>query len=190
MSLTSYQTALPRNRGLGLYAKWLAFALIADDERVTLFKRLDFGWLYLLCGLVLTVAAIVLPARQDLEDLTSKKVSITSDFQELEYRVGVYQTFLEDVQVGKSQLTKRLIEMQFNKSPDGASVVIDRSASKTPLAWVAQRAKRNRVLPMEVEQASTLSQFSFGQGRLWLLGFGAFAIFVGLIYSPPDISEQ
>ena len=31
MSLTSYQTALPRNRGLGLYAKWLAFALIADN---------------------------------------------------------------------------------------------------------------------------------------------------------------
>ncbi len=141
-----------------------------------------------MCGLALTVAAIVLPAQQDLQELAAKRVAITSDLEELEYRVGVYQTFLDEVQAGKPQLTKRLIEMQFNTSPEGASVVIDRSASKTPLAWVAQRAKRNRVVPMEVEQASMLAQFSSGQGRLWLLGFGIFATFIGLMTSSPAAS--
>ncbi len=151
-------------------------------------KKFDFGWLYLVCGLALTVAAIVLPAQQDLQELAAKRVAITSDLEELEYRVEVYRAFLEDAQTGNPQFTKRLIEMQFNKSPDGSSVVIDRSASRTPLAWVAQRAKRNRVVPMEVEQASMLAQFSSGQGRLWLLGFGIFATFIGLMTSSPAAS--
>ena len=141
-----------------------------------------------MCGLALTVAAIVLPAQQDLQELAAKRVAITSDLEELEYRVEVYRAFLEDAQTGNPQFTKRLIEMQFNKSPDGSSVVIDRSASRTPLAWVAQRAKRNRVVPMEVEQASMLAQFSSGQGRLWLLGFGIFATFIGLMTSSPAAS--
>jgi len=173
---------------LELYAMWLSFALIADEERVSLFKRFDFGWLYLLCGLVLTGAAIVLPARHNLDVLTSKKTTIASDLEELAYRMGVYQAFLDDVLAENPQLTKRLIEMQFNTSPEGSSVVIDRSASQTPLAWVAQRAKRTRVLPMESEQASILSQFAAGQGRLWLLGSGAFAIFIGLIAKPATVS--
>jgi len=150
----------------------------------------DFGWLYLLCGLVLTVAAIVLPAHTNLEGLLSKKTSISNDLDELNHRVEVYASFLSDVQRGDAQITQRLVDMQFNQSPDGSSVVIDTSASKTPLAWVAQRAKRSRVVPLETKQASFLSQFVDGQGRLWLLCGGAFTIFIGLIASSTKVESH
>lgn len=154
-----------------------------------LFTRFDIGWLYLLCGLALTTAAIVLPARSDLHVLTQKKATILADVHEQDYRVDIYASFLEDVESGDPVLLQRLVEMQFNHSPEGSSIVIDKTAPKTPLAWVAQRAKRLRVLPMQTDQASVLSQFASGDGRLWLLGLGAFAIFIGLI-STPITSKQ
>jgi len=157
---------------------------------VTLYKRFDFGWLFLFCGLVLTVAAIVLPARHDLEELSAKRTTISNDLVELEYRVTVYQGFLDDVRAGKPELTKRLIEMQFNRSPEGRPLVIDKSASQTPLAWVAQRAKRVKALPMQTEHASILSQFAADHGRLWLLGCGAFAMFIGLMTSSHAVSDS
>ena len=184
MSLTSYQTALPRNRGRVVYANWLIYARIADGECVRFLTRFDIGWLYLFFGLVLTTAAIVLPAHHDLDALLAKKEIIISNADDLAYRVEIYTTFLEDATSGDPAFQQRLIEMQFNQSPSGSPVVIDTSAPSTPLAWVAERAKRTKVVPMQTVQASLLSQFSEGEGRLWLLGFGVFALFVGLVSVP------
>ena len=150
------------------------------------FNRFDIGWLYLLCGLTFTISAIVLPAQSDLKDLILKRDAIYADANEQEYRVGVYADFLADVRAGDPLLLQRLIQMQFNQSPEGTAVVIDRTAPKTPLAWVAQRANRVRVLPMETAEISMLSMFASGDGRLWLLGLGAFALFIGLVTTPTN----
>ena len=152
-------------------------------------RRFDYGWLYLICGLVLTVSAIILPADMDLQSLSTKKSKITSDLAELDYRVSVYEDFLRDVQRADPQLMQRLIEMQFNRTPEGTPVVIDTSAPETPLAWVAQRAKKVKALPMESGHASILSTFVDGQGRLWLLACGVFTIFIGLVASPTSLSD-
>jgi hypothetical protein len=148
---------------------------------VSFIKKIDLGWIYLLCGLALTTAAIVLPAHSDLKEIVSKKEVIVDNLKELSYRVEVHKTFLEDVQDGNPEIINRLVEMQFNLPPTGTPVVIDKSSVQTPLAWVQQRAKRNRIMPIEVEQASILTRFAEGQGRLWLLAIGAFTIFIGLI---------
>jgi|TARA_Y100000031_G_C8013428_1_gene289160 hypothetical protein len=148
---------------------------------VSFIKKIDFGWIYLLCGLALTGAAIVLPAHNDLEEIISKKATIVDNLKELSHRVDVHKMFLKDVQDGNPEILKRLVEMQLNQSPSGTTVVIDKSSLRTPLAWVEQRAKRTRVVPMEIEHASILARFATGQGRLWLLAVGAFSIFVGLI---------
>jgi hypothetical protein len=150
----------------------------------------NIGWLYLFCGLILTVSAIVLPAHKDLQVLESKKVTIASNAQDLETRIGVYSTFLQEVNTHNPFVKQRLIEMQFNETPNGTAVVIDKSAPATPLAWVAQRAKKEKNLPMESEHASMLSIFVAGQGRLWVLGIGVFLIFIGLISSNSAMANE
>ncbi|MBT5365800.1 MAG: hypothetical protein HOL14_04670, partial [Phycisphaerae bacterium] len=54
---------------------------------MSLISKSNFGWVYILCGLVLTVAAIILPAHQELQDLKSKQEVIAEDLEYLEYQV-------------------------------------------------------------------------------------------------------
>ena len=154
-----------------------------------LIVRFDVGWLYLLCGLVLTTVAIILPAHHDLDALLAKKETIISNADDLAYRVEVYTSFLEDATSGDPAFQQRLIEMQFNQSPAGSAVVIDTSAPNTPLAWIVERAKRTKIVSMHTVQASLLSQFAEGEGRLWILGLGVFALFVGLVSVPARIEK-
>ena len=143
--------------------------------------RDNFGWFYLVSGLLLTVAAIVLPAHQDLAVLKEKRAAIVDDTADLQHQILVHQSFLNDLNSLDSMLQERMIQMQFNQPPSGTPVVIDRAASKTPLDWVAQRARRDRAVYLEEPRQSILSKMTTGKNRLWLAGAGVFIIFVGLI---------
>ena len=175
-----------------LYAKWLRFADLVDEYKVSFLKRIDIGWFYLLCGLLLTVAAIVLPAQRALRELETKRVAIQNDFTELQYQIGVYESFLEDLHKHDSELQDRVFEMQMRINPAGASVVIDASASKTPLEWVAQRARRDRFVDMNLKEDSILTGLSSGRSRLFLVGIGAFSMFIGFMKNqthPEQLSD-
>ena len=144
-----------------------------------------FGWFYLVSGLVLTVAAIVLPAHQDLAVLKQKRAAIVDNTADLQHQILVHQSFLADLNNLDSMLQERMVQMQFNQPPSGTPVVIDRAASKTPLDWVAQRARRDRAVYLEEPRQSILSKMTTGKNRLWLAGVGVFIIFVGLITAAP-----
>jgi len=147
-------------------------------------QRIDFGWFYLVCGIVLTVAAIVLPAHQELHTLQLKRDRIQENLADLEYRVQIYSEFIQDLEKNDPELRQRILEMQFNLETAGTPIVIDASASQTPLEWVAQRSRRDRVLPFQVERSSILSGLSSGRSRLLLVGAGAFAMFIGFLKGP------
>jgi hypothetical protein len=148
---------------------------------MSLLQRIDFGWFYLICGLVLTISAIVIPAHQDLQELQAKKVVIEENLSDLEYRVEIYNSFLQDLHENDPEFKQRILDMQLNLQAQGTPVVIDASASQTPLEWVAQRARRDRKVNMQVEQSSILSGLSTGRSRLLLIGVGAFAMFIGFL---------
>ena len=151
--------------------------------------RDNFGWFYLVSGLLLTVAAIVLPAHQDLAVLKEKRAAIVDDTDDLQHQIMVHQAFLNDLNSLDSMLQERMIQMQFNQPPSGTPVVIDRAASKTPLDWVAQRARRDRAIYLEEPRQSILSKMTTGKNRLWLAGAGVFIIFIGLITSAPQEAD-
>ncbi len=151
---------------------------------MSLWQRIDFGWFYLTCGLVLSISAIVIPAHQELQELQAKKNVIQENLEDLEYRVEVYNSFLQDLNEDDPELRQRILDMQLNLQLQGTPVVIDTSASQTPLEWVAQRARRDRRVNMQVEQSSILSGLSTGRSRLLLVGAGAFAMFIGFIKAP------
>ena len=151
--------------------------------------RDNFGWFYLVSGLLLTVAVIVLPAHQDLAVLKEKRAAIVDDTDDLQHQIMVHQAFLNDLNSLDSMLQERMIQMQFNQPPSGTPVVIDRAASKTPLDWVAQRARRDRAIYLEEPRQSILSKMTTGKNRLWLAGVGVFIIFIGLITSAPQEAD-
>ncbi len=169
---------------------WLYFADMVDEYRVRIFKRIDIGWFYLLCGLVLTVAAIVLPAHRALEELESKRVTIQENHIELQYQIGIYESFLHDLYQHDPELRDRIIEMQMRLNPNGTPVVIDASASKTPLEWVAQRARRDRLVDIQPPEDSILTRLSKGRSRLFLAGIGVFSMFIGFMKSQPTSEKS
>lgn len=144
-------------------------------------QRIDITCIYLVCGIILCAAAIILPAHQDLLELESKRDSIRYDRNDLHNQIDVYQSFLDELDEGSMTLQQRIVEMQFNTPPNGTPVVIDRSASQTPLDWVAKRSMTIRALDATPQQSSLLSSIVQGRGRLWLIACGAFMIFVGLV---------
>ena len=164
---------------------WSDSKTLVDKYPVSPLLRDYFGWFYLVSGLVLTVASIVLPAHQDLAVLKEKRAAILEDTADLQHQIIVHQEFLNDLNRQDSTLQERMVQMQFNQPPSGTPVVIDRAASKTPLDWVAQRARRDRAIYLEEPRQSLLSRMTSGKNRLWLAGAGVFVIFIGLITSSP-----
>ena len=152
---------------------------------MSFFHRIDIGWFYVLCGLVLTVAAIVFPAHKDLQELQAKRTVIQQNVAELEYQIQIYESFLKDLYSLNPELHDRIYNMQMRVSPDGAIVVKDASAANTPLEWIAQRARRDRIVHFDSSEDSILTGLSSGRSRLYLAGVGVFAMFVGFIKSHP-----
>lgn len=147
-------------------------------------QRIDFSWLFLLSGLLLTVAAIILPAHHDLDELETKRIEIQVNADNLAYQINIYEQFLLELQEGNPELTTRILDMQLNMQFDGIAVVIDESASKTPLDWIAQRARKEQVVLMASAPQSILSSISHGRSRLILVGIGVFSMFIGLMKNP------
>ena len=160
---------------------WPEIYNLVDTEIMKVSPQIDITCIYLVCGIILTAAAIILPAHQVLLELESKRDFIIFDRNDLHYQIEVYQSFLDELDEGNNALQQRIAEMQFNLPPSGTPVVIDRSASQTPLDWVAKRSRRTRALDATPQQSSLLSSIVQGRGRLWLIACGAFLIFVGLI---------
>ena len=146
-----------------------------------LVSKLNFGWLYILCGLVLTVAAIILPAHQELQELKSKQEVIADDLEYLEYQVTIYETFLQDIVNREPDFIQRLTEMQFNEQPRGKHIITDSTVAQTPLAWIDQRTRQEHIVDLSPQKFSFLSVMTQGSGRLWLTGLGISVLFVGLI---------
>jgi hypothetical protein len=154
---------------------------------VSFITRIDLGWFYLICGLTLTVAAIIIPAKEDLLQLELKRDAIVCDLDGLRSQIEVYKQFLDDLKDSDSEIHDKVAEMQFNLTSNGAPIVIDMSASQTPLAWLSKRARKAKVLEVEHNHASLLTSIVQGRGRLWLIACGAFLMFVGLVGNKQNI---
>jgi hypothetical protein len=167
-----------------LYDKWDRLVHIADINCVNIVSKFDFSWVYLFCGLALSVAAIVIPAHQELGNLHAKRGELAEDYADVQHRVPIYDAFLRDVNTNNPEVRQRIVDLQFNRVGSDEIVVVDTAAVRTPLEWLSDKARRRRIVPLEKEQASVLSSITNGRGRLVLLGVGVFAMFIGFVKKP------
>ena len=152
-----------------------------DDKNIVNPSRFDFGWLYLITGLLITVVALCLPAMFDLERLKIKADASNQLLLEHEETYVSYINFFEDLKSGDELVLRRIRQIQLNEDVDGTPIVTDLGASKTPLQWIDEKNLKVTSLKVDNPKETSLYLLLKGTGRLWMASFGVFFIFIGCL---------
>ena len=134
--------------------------------RLTPTIRLDAGWLYVLAGLALCAAGILVPARRDLEDLRRQRDRLADERAIGDERAHAYETFLRLLEEDDPALIRRLAAAQLNLVPaDETPVLMAASRTATVTKWIDENVQTWRA---EVEPApvTLLGRLVGGRGRL------------------------
>ena len=146
--------------------------------------RIDPGWLFVVGGLVLCVAGILLPAQRDLDDLRRQRAELRHEEAILQGRLAARGVFLQELDRRQPALIRRLAASQLNLVPQGEEpVLVSSSLNEDIISWVDATAQ---TMPTEeIHRAnSTLSRLMTGRYRLWLLTAGVVSAFLGLLLDP------
>jgi hypothetical protein len=162
---------------------------MADHALIT---RFDAGWLFLLAGLAICAAGVLIPANNDLNvtrhqlALLQRQETITND------RVAAHLDFLKDLEQGDPALVRRLAASQLNLMRNGEQAVLVASSIKEPITQWIDSTVPVRPMPLADQARSALSRLSTGPHRLWFLASGVLCVFIGLLldHSLPTLSQQ
>ena len=152
--------------------------------------RIDPGWPFVVAGLLLLVAGVLIPAQRDLQELRNT-LEIHRALEDQSIRqLAAYDRFLNDLDHGDEQLVGRLAESQLNLMPkDERSMLLVPTLNATVTQWIED--SEPAILPNPPAYPDTLlSRLATGPRRLWVLACGAFLVFVGLMLSPSAPSSR
>ena len=172
MSITEPMQTAPEQQGAPFEAR-----------PVPLF-RIDPGWPFVIAGLLLLVAGVLIPAQRDLHEL-SNSLAIHKAVEDRTVRqLAAYDRFLTDLDAAEPQLVNRLAASQLNLMPkDERSMLLVPTLNSTVTDWIED--SEPMVMPTTSAYPDTLlSRLATGPRRLWVLAAGAFLVFVGLMLSP------
>ncbi|MHC4385219.1 MAG: hypothetical protein ACYS0J_20655 [Planctomycetota bacterium] len=103
--------------------------------RLTPTIRLDAGWLYILAGLALCAAGILVPARRDLEDLRRQLDRLADERAISDARLHAYGSFLHLLNEDDPALIRRLAAAQLNLVPADEKPVLMAASRTATAAW-------------------------------------------------------
>ncbi len=151
--------------------------------------RFDPGWLFLISGVAILAATVLIPARQELAVAAWSRDRALAIEKHRTDRLNRYTTYLKAVERGDESVLLSLAASQLNMSP------IDR----VPLSAMADPGVTNASVfpdlepdpvriaekPVINEQSSTLTRWTTSdQWRLWLMAGGILCVMIGLL--PPS----
>lgn len=147
---------------------------------------LDPGWLFLVAGMVLIAATVLIPAQKELEEVRFAVKRAEAAAAHRGERLGNYQKYLGDLRAGDISTIQSLAAMQLNQAPESLDVLVPSGdlPKRTASVFTALEPPP-LVLPEKHEPpASLLEQWATSdRARLWLLAAGATCLFIGLL--PP-----
>jgi len=154
-------------------------------ERITKpFFHFDPGWLFILSGLALCAAGILLPAQADVEALQRQLEQLRDEESRALARLKAHADFLDQVDRADPALIKRLAAAQLNLVPEGDRPVLRATSNTAPVTnWVDSTVSFD-IRPPKPQPVSTLSRWATGPQRLWMFGGGILAVFIGVLLSP------
>lgn len=144
----------------------------------------DPGWLFLLAGLAVCAAGVLLPGEADRHEIAARLAGIRAEEAYTVERLDAHARFLDAVERGDPGVLRRLAAAQLNVMPAGDTPILLASASsETVEDWIDAAATYHP--PDEDDHAvSRLEQLASGPRRLWIIGAGVLAVFIGLILRP------
>jgi hypothetical protein len=146
--------------------------------------HVDSGWLFVVAGLAMCAATILIPAQSGLYQLRRQLAELRDEEALLAARLRAHAAFLDDLQEAEPALVRRLAAAQLNLVPEGERpVLMVRSTSASVDDWI-ESTVRERPVDRSVRPASALSRLTEGQYRLWVLGGSIFCVFIGLLLGP------
>lgn len=151
--------------------------------------RFDPGWLFLIAGVAILAATVLIPARHELAVASWARDRALAIEKHRTDRLGRYASYLKAVERGDESVLLSLAASQLNKSP------IDRvplNASADPGVTNASVFPDLEPEPIRIpekpvinERSSTLTRWTTSdQWRLWLLAGGILCVMIGLL--PPS----
>lgn len=142
---------------------------------------MDTGWPFLIAGVLLLGATVLIPAQEDLEEARwQRDRALAVEAHRLD-RVDRHERYLAALESADEGLIRTLAATQLNQIPAHHSVVIpvSRSASASVFATLEPTELK---LPERTTSDSLLSRWARGErSRMWLIAAGAVLLFLGLI---------
>jgi hypothetical protein len=156
----------------------------AENRRSRALFEIDPGWPFVVAGLGLIVAGVLIPAQRDLHELRGSLEVHRALLEHSDRRLDAYDRFLVAVDEAEPQLVRRLAASQLNKMPaDERPYLMLPSMNATVSDWID--ASEPLEVPAPAPYPDTLlARLATGPRRLWILASGVFLIFVGLVFGP------
>jgi hypothetical protein len=147
---------------------------------------LDPGWLFLLAGIVLLGATILIPAAGDLDEVRLQRDRALAVEDHKSLRLKSYGDYLGALEREEPALVMALAASQLNQIPQGRSLILDTphlqafgSGDASVFGALEPAAAR---LPERQNVESILARWAGSDTlRPWLIVAGALAVFIGLL---------
>lgn len=148
---------------------------------------LDTGWLFLLPGLIVLAATVIIPARDDVRDAQWKRDRVLAIEKHRLQRIQNYSDYLDALDRGDESVALSLVATQLNMVPEEAERL---NPPPDPSRVTASVFPDLEPAPLTIpdkpppEERSLLSRLATGErSRLWMIVGGAICVLVGLLTS-------
>ncbi|HBS29143.1 MAG TPA: hypothetical protein DEB06_06755 [Phycisphaerales bacterium] len=149
--------------------------------------RLDPGWLFLIAGLALLSATVMIPAADDLAEARWHRDRAIAVERWRAQRLANHSDYADALNRRDPSLVLSLAATQLNLAPAGRSVMVDASSpGRMPSASVFPGLEPRFVPASRPDRPGSLLQrlATGAQTRLWLFIAGAMLVLIGLL--PPS----
>lgn len=154
-----------------------------DEPRAPLF-RFDPGWPFVIAGLLLLVAGVLIPGHRELLGLRGELLRQETREQVAFEQLRAYDEFLAGVRESDPEVIRRLAMAHLNKIPAGEeSLLLTPGMNQTVGEWI-ESSIPDRTVVVPPYPDTVLARWALGPGRLWMLGVAVMLLFVGFVLGP------
>lgn len=148
----------------------------------------DPGWLFVLAGVVLVGATVLVPAVDELAEARFQRDRAMALERHRAERLGNYEQYLSAIERGEPALVTALAAQQLNQIPQGRALILEPAGMfSDPAGSIAASPfgglePEPLVLPEREPVRSTLQRLATGDGtRPWLMAGGMMCVLLGLL---------
>lgn len=152
-----------------------------------LLAPLDPGYLFLIAGLALLAASVLIPAQGDLADARWRRDAALAYEATHRQRLERYEHYLDAIEHRSPAVLESLAATQLNILPDRAEpIAATRLASDRTASIFRELEPPPTVLPPQPEHRSILAGLvSDRDARLWVIAFAAICVLYSVLPRAP-----